>query len=183
MLIYKEQINRKGEIFMKKIILLLVIVLAVALFACTGGDVANNDMNNNTDNTENTGNNENTTEETPEYINTFPENMGMELRKSADKLKELIDNGETGPEGMYVLVDVRPANMYAEGHIPTAMSIPGGDVSAIENPPAKEKYIIVYCASNEGANAGANALVDAGYMYVLDWGLTSDWTFELEASE
>jgi rhodanese-related sulfurtransferase len=168
----------------KKLILLLVIILSIALFACTGGDGAN-DMDN-TDNTENTNTNntENTNDtETEEYINTLPENMGMELRKNADKLKELIDNGETAGEGMYVLVDVRPANMYDEGHIPTAISLPGGDVSAMENPPAMEKYIIVYCASDEGANAGAQALLDAGYEYVLDWGLTSDWTYELKASE
>lgn len=63
-----------------------------------------------------------------------------------DEVASLVEKGSS--PGNYLLVDARPSKMYAEGHIPTAVSIP---VTALEKeganllPSDKNKLLIFYC--------------------------------------
>ncbi|MFN7219829.1 MAG: rhodanese-like domain-containing protein [Burkholderiales bacterium] len=74
--------------------------------------------------------------------------------------KSLIDSGA-------IIVDVRPRDRWAEGHIPGAISAP---LSEIRNgipkslEAAKDKPIVVYCGDGEGSGPPATiALNRAGY--------------------
>jgi rhodanese-related sulfurtransferase len=117
-------------------------------------------------------------------INTLPEEISDELKGNPDRLKELIDNGKTNPmDGEYVIVDIRPYAMFERGHIPTAISITAGDNAKVDNPPPKDKYLIVYGASEIGVKYGTEKLADDGYLYILHWGLTTDWTYEMETND
>lgn len=109
-------------------------------------------------------------------IDTFiPEGLGEEL-KEPENLKAEIDDGNTDPEtGKYLIVDVRPTGAYDGGHIPTAINIVNGDTSSIDNPPAKDRFIIVYCETGGRAEAAAKKMMGEGYQYLLNWGGFGRW--------
>lgn len=61
------------------------------------------------------------------------------------ELKDLIFEGG---KGSYLLVDSRPVNSFAAGHVPTSVSIPVElmkEKGAELMPPAKDAYIVFYC--------------------------------------
>jgi rhodanese-related sulfurtransferase len=91
----------------------------------------------------------------------------------------------TSPEGLahlvssksepYVLVDVRTAEEYASGHIPSAINVP---VATLEqNLPTEDRgaLIIVYCQSGGRSRAGKAALVRLGFTRVVDFGSILKW--------
>lgn len=65
----------------------------------------------------------------------------------------------------YVLLDVRSPELYAAGHVPTAVNLPGNRVRA-ETLPALEgkKLYVVYCAGPHcnGANRAALKIANLG---------------------
>ncbi|WP_041286165.1 rhodanese-like domain-containing protein [Desulfomonile tiedjei] len=75
---------------------------------------------------------------------------GIEVPK--EQLAEVDDIAKLvamGPEkGKYLLLDSRPPNMYAEGHIPTAVSMPFSAFDKLANELLKDKETlqIYYCA-------------------------------------
>ena len=78
-----------------------------------------------------------------------------------------------------VVIDVRTADEYNEGHIDGSINIPVDNISSIEYD--KDSVIIVYCASGMRSSNAAKILIDLGYtnVYNLDGGLIN-WGFELE---
>ena len=84
---------------------------------------------------------------------------------------------ETG----YVILDVRSQAEYDGGHIPGAICIPHdtirGDVPEL---PDKSQRILVYCRSGNRSKAASEALSQAGYTNVLEFGGINTWTGEIE---
>jgi rhodanese-related sulfurtransferase len=117
---------------------------------------------------------------------TLPAGLGEKL-KDPKNLKAVIDSGDS----RYVIVDVREGWEYKEGHIPTAINIPGGNTSKMKNPPEKDKYIIIYCEAGFRSWMAAMKMHSDGYKFVLDWGgirkgrYSSElrWPYELKKIE
>lgn len=75
----------------------------------------------------------------------------------------------------YLLVDVRTAEEYAAGHIPTAVNIPVDVIAA--QPPTKDlsALIVLYCRSGNRSATAKKALDGLGYRRVVDFGGVSRW--------
>jgi rhodanese-related sulfurtransferase len=111
---------------------------------------------------------------------TFPDDLSRGLDEPA-ALKALIDSGATVGDGEYRIVDVRPENSYAEGHIPTAINLPNGKLDGGKEAPPKNKNIIVYCETGGRARiAIRRELAPAGYTRIYNWGGFSGWPYEPE---
>lgn len=108
------------------------------------------------------------------YLNTFPAEYWK--YKNPEQLKQLIESSDQN----FVIVDVRPVSAYDRGHIPTAINIVNGDVSKIEDPPAKDKYLILYCETGGRAEVAGRRMEEKGYKYILNWGGYTRWPYEFE---
>lgn len=85
-------------------------------------------------------------------------------------------------QGEYVIVDVRTADEFAQGHIPGAINIPN-EIIADQEPeelPDKNQTIYVYCRSGNRSKQASAKLVAMGYTNVIECGGILDWTGELE---
>ena len=67
--------------------------------------------------------------------------------------------------GDYLIVDVRRADEYAEGHIPGAINIANEDIVASEPAelPNKNQTIYVYCRSGNRSRQASAKLAAMGY--------------------
>lgn len=88
------------------------------------------------------------------------------------------------------VVDVRPASMYEEGHIPGAVSVPlvvpedgsmisdDALVAAVEAAGVQQgDDVVLYCQTGYHAGLAAETLIDAGFSDVeLYAGSMNDWT-------
>ena len=85
-------------------------------------------------------------------------------------------------EGSYVIVDVRRADEFAEGHIPGAINIANEDI--VDSEPAelpdKEQLIYVYCRSGNRSKQATKKLKDLGYLNLIEFGGIIDWPGEIE---
>ena len=65
---------------------------------------------------------------------------------STEEVEKLVAKGPK--EGNYILLDSRPPNMYNDGHIPTAVSMPFGAFDKLADKLLKDKETtqIYYCA-------------------------------------
>jgi len=110
---------------------------------------------------------------------TLPSELGKELQNS-EKLRAVIESGDP----RFIIVDVRSEYQYKSGHIPSAINIPSGVTSNMENPPQKDKYIIIYCNTGVDSQFAAEKMLEDGYKYVLDWGgICGHWPYDLEKSD
>lgn len=79
-------------------------------------------------------------------------------------------------EGGALLLDVRTPGEFASGHLPSALNVPLGELgSKLENLAAKDRAIVVYCASGVRSASAAGALRSAGYATVKNLGAMSRW--------
>ena len=63
----------------------------------------------------------------------------------------------------YILLDVRTAEEFAEGHIPGAVNVPNESITeAPEALPEKEQRIYVYCRSGNRSRQASDKLVALG---------------------
>ena len=106
---------------------------------------------------------------------TLPNDLGKKVR-TPEGLKKIIETKDP----KFVIVDVRPEHAYTIGHIPTAINIPRGFISDIKNPPAKDKYLILYCYDGLTSPAAGERLQADGYKYIFVWGGITGWPYELE---
>ena len=85
-------------------------------------------------------------------------------------------------EQNYILLDVRTAEEYAEGHIPGAINIPNEDISdkRIKELPDKGQLIMVYCRTGRRSKEAAEKLAKLGYVNVIEIGGIEDWKGEIE---
>ncbi len=99
---------------------------------------------------------------------------------SQDEAKQMMEKDDG-----HVIVDVRRADEYAEGHIPGAILIPN---ESIENDPPEElpdpdQIILVYCRTGRRSKEASQKLADMGYSHVYEFGGIIDWTGEVVTEE
>ena len=85
----------------------------------------------------------------------------------------------------HVIVDVRRADEYAEGHIPGAILIPNESITDTppEELPDKYQTILVYCRTGRRSKEASQKLADMGYVNVYEFGGIEDWTGEIVQEE
>ena len=90
-----------------------------------------------------------------------------------DKVKELVDN----QMDTYVILDVRAAKDYAEGHIAGAINIPfGKNMQESFNTIPEGKPVVVYCYSGQTASQVLGVLRLLGYeAYNMPGGMNNGW--------
>lgn len=84
--------------------------------------------------------------------------------------------------GDYIILDVRSADEFANGHIPGAINVANESIND-EEPvelPNKDQTIYVYCRSGNRSKQAAAKLVNIGYTNIIDFGGILDWTGEIE---
>ena len=85
----------------------------------------------------------------------------------------------------HVIVDVRRADEYAQGHIPGAILIPNEEIGT-EQPdelPDKNQIILVYCRTGRRSKEASQKLADMGYVNVYEFGGIEDWTGDVVTDE
>ncbi|MDD3996471.1 MAG: rhodanese-like domain-containing protein [Sphaerochaetaceae bacterium] len=101
-----------------------------------------------------------------------------EYRKiSAAQAKEMIDT-----KAYDVIIDVRTAQEFAQGHIPNAVLIPNETITTSRRPeelPDLHAVLLVYCRSGNRSAQAAKKLVALGYTKVYDFGGIGDWPYEV----
>ncbi len=89
-----------------------------------------------------------------------------------DALKELTEN----PDENIWIVDVRPADAFEQGHIPTAKSFPSDEILDRLDELPKDKYLILYCETGGRAQyVFTKWLEEAGYTKIMNWGGYIRW--------
>ena len=85
----------------------------------------------------------------------------------------------------HVIVDVRRADEYAQGHIPGAILIPNESITDTppEELPDKYQTILVYCRTGRRSKEASQKLADMGYVNVYEFGGIEDWTGEIVTEE
>lgn len=80
-----------------------------------------------------------------------------------------------------VIVDLRDENIYGEGHIEGAISIPYGSIEELSktNLLDKEQNIYVYSSTKEESDEGAKKLTKLGYINVHSLGSIDEYEGEL----
>lgn len=86
------------------------------------------------------------------------------------KLNRLINSGKDD----FVVVDVRDASEYAEGHIPGAINIPVAFFASRSDKLDKKKTIIVYCNAGNRSYKAYRKLKALGYKKYYQ-ALFADW--------
>ena len=96
---------------------------------------------------------------------------------SMSEAAEMMKN-ETG----YIILDVRRADEFAEGHIPGAINLPNESIGTEKIPalPDKAQLILVYCRSGRRSKEASEKLVKLGYTNIVEFGGILDWTGEIE---
>ena len=84
---------------------------------------------------------------------------------------------ETG----YIILDVRRADEFAEGHIPGAINVANETIGTAEIPelPDKNQLIMVYCRSGRRSKEASEKLVKLGYTNIVEFGGILDWKGEI----
>lgn len=155
---------------MKKrlIIIAATISLAVLLSACG-------------DNTKNTTEKEigaASTEVNDDMINQEQKNAYRQI--SMDEAVAMM-----AQESDYIILDVRRADEFAEGHIPGAINVANESIGTeeISELPDKDQLIMVYCRSGRRSKEAAEKLVKLGYTNIVEFGGILDWTGEIVSGE
>ena len=84
--------------------------------------------------------------------------------------------------GDYIILDVRRADEFAEGHIPGAINVANEDIGD-ECPaelPDLEQVIYVYCRSGRRSKEASSKLAALGYTNIYEFGGILDWDGEIE---
>ena len=81
----------------------------------------------------------------------------------------------------YIILDVRTASEYAQGHIPKAINIANESIGIeeIKELPDKDQLILVYCRSGNRSKQAAQKLADLGYTNIQEFGGIISWTGEV----
>lgn len=80
-----------------------------------------------------------------------------------------------------VIIDVRDAEEYAQGHIPGAINIPAQDIEAIlEKLPDKSTPLFTYCLRGSRSRGMVRTLKAMGYTQVINMGGINNYKGELE---
>ncbi len=104
-------------------------------------------------------------------------NMANYTSITMDEAKEIF-----ATPGDYVILDVRRADEFAEGHIPGAINYANEDISSkiIDGLENLDQVIYVYCRSGRRSKEAASKMVSIGYTNVIECGGIIDWTGDIE---
>lgn len=96
---------------------------------------------------------------------------------SMEEAKEIFET-----KGEYIILDVRRADEFANGHIPGAINVANEDILNDEPAelPDKDQEIYVYCRSGNRSKQASEKLVAMGYTNIIEFGGILDWTGEIE---
>lgn len=97
---------------------------------------------------------------------------------SMNKAKEIF---ASKTDSSYIILDVRRADEFAEGHIPNAINVANESIGA-EAPkelPDKNQVIYVYCRSGNRSKQVAEKLAIMGYTNIIDFGGIMNWKGEI----
>ena len=96
---------------------------------------------------------------------------------SMSEAEEMMKN-----EKDYIILDVRTAEEYKEGHIPNAINVANETIGEdeIAELPDKEQLIMVYCRSGRRSKQAASKLVKLGYSNIVEIGGIIDWKGDIE---
>ena len=85
-------------------------------------------------------------------------------------------------EKNYIILDVRRADEFAEGHIPGAINVPNEEIGTAEiaTLPNKSQLILVYCRSGRRSKEASEKLVKLGYTNIVEFGGIQDYEGEIE---
>ena len=94
---------------------------------------------------------------------------------SAEEAKKMMDEQDV------VIVDVRTAAEYAEGHIADAVLVPNETIGdeAPAKLPNKDAVLLIYCRSGNRSRTAANKLLKLGYQNIYDFGGINTWPYEI----
>lgn len=84
--------------------------------------------------------------------------------------------------GDYIILDVRRADEFSEGHIPGAINVANEDIDD-ERPtelPDPDQVIFVYCRSGRRSKEASAKLAALGYTNIYEFGGILDWDGEIE---
>ncbi len=166
----------------KKLIIAFISLLLVFLCSCQSENVSieavsNNETiskeENNISNEEN-GSSENNISGEDEMMNNSKELTYEQITQ--EEAKKIIDS-----ETDYIILDVRTAEEFAEGHIENAVLLDYTDIQTKAEIviPEKDKLILVYCRSGRRSKIAADELVKLGYSNVKEFGGIIDWKYEI----
>ena len=81
-----------------------------------------------------------------------------------------------------IILDVRRADEFAEGHIPGAINVPNEEIGTAEiaKLPNKSQLILVYCRSGRRSKEASEKLVKLGYTNIVEFGGILDYKGEIE---
>ena len=84
-------------------------------------------------------------------------------------------------EQNYIILDVRTAEEFAQGHIPGAIHVANESIGREEilQLPDKEQLILVYCRSGNRSKKASEKLVQLGYTNIVEFGGIIDWPGEI----
>lgn len=84
--------------------------------------------------------------------------------------------------GNYIILDVRRADEFAEGHIPGAINVANEEIGS--EPPSElpdlNRIIFVYCRSGRRSKEASAKLAALGYTNIYEFGGILDWDGEIE---
>lgn len=83
--------------------------------------------------------------------------------------------------GDYIILDVRRADEFAQGHIPGAINIANESITTTQPKelPDKNQVIYVYCRSGNRSKQAAAKLALMGYTNIVEFGGILDWKGEI----
>lgn len=81
-----------------------------------------------------------------------------------------------------VILDVREQNEFDAGHIPGAVLLPVGTITAETAStviPDLDSVVLVYCRSGNRSKTASKALAELGYTEVYEFGGINTWPYEV----
>lgn len=96
---------------------------------------------------------------------------------SMDEAKEIFKT-----PGDYIILDVRRADEFADGHIPGAINVANESIVDKEpvELPDKQQTIYVYCRSGNRSKQASEKLAKMGYTSIIEFGGILDWKGNIE---
>ena len=104
------------------------------------------------------------------------ENENSYQQITQEEAKEMMDTQEV------VILDVREQHEYDSSHIPEAVLLPVGTITAetaasvIDD---LDTVVLVYCRSGNRSKTASQALAELGYTNVYEFGGINDWPYEV----
>ncbi len=155
--------QRKNMRYRPYFLCALVVLLLIACAVKTGSAVDENETE--------------TVESENQSSATEVEEQTMDFKQiSQEEAKQMMDSRED-----IIILDVRRADEYAEGHIPGAINVANESIGSAEiaELPDKSQTILVYCRSGRRSKEAAAKLVALGYSDICEFGGIIDWPYEI----